>query len=103
MNKPRQADLLKAAIPPADFYRQELPTMPPPRRDSGWVSGGLCPFHDDRHTGNFRINLDTGAYLCFACDARGGDIIAFLRCRDDLTFSEALEALRGGRRVSRCR
>lgn len=85
-----------------DFYRHEQTTMPPPRRDNAWVDGGLCPFHDDHRTGNFRVNLDTGAYFCFACGARGGDIIDFLRNRDALSFREALEALSAGRRVTPC-
>ena len=29
-----------------------------------------CPFHDDNKP-SFGINLETGAYQCFACDAKG--------------------------------
>jgi len=75
--------------------------MPIPKRDYGWVDGGLCPFHDDHRSGNFRIHLESGAFKCFSCGEKGGDIIAFLRRREDLTFSESLEALRGRRRLSR--
>ncbi len=84
---------VKAGIPPADFYRVEVPTMPPPKRETGWVSGGLCPFHADHHRGNFRVNLDSGAFTCFACGAKGGDIITFTRLRHGLSFPEALQAL----------
>lgn len=84
---------VKAAIPPADFYRTELPGMPAPKRDHGWVSGGLCIFHDDKHVGNFRINLDTGAFTCFACGTKGADVIAFTQTRHGLSFPDALAAL----------
>jgi len=84
---------LKARIPPGSFYALELPGMPPPKRDEGWTNGGLCPFHDDRHSGNFRVNLDTGAFTCFACGAKGSDVIAFVQLRDGLSFPEALRAL----------
>ncbi|MBN2309197.1 MAG: hypothetical protein JXR94_09520 [Candidatus Hydrogenedentes bacterium] len=88
-----QASRLKAAIPPAEFYSMELPTMPAPRPGQGWVNGGLCPFHPDRHVGNFRVNLESGAFTCFACGAKGGDIIAFVELRYGLDFADALELL----------
>jgi DNA primase len=83
---------LKAAIPPAEFFAAELPDMPPPR-GAGWRDGGLCPFHEDHHRGSFRVNVDSGAFRCFACGARGGDVLAFLMMRDGLTFPEALREL----------
>ena len=75
-----------------DFYRSELPTMPPPRGGE-WRDGGLCPFHSDKHAGSFRVNLDSGAFTCFSCGAKGGDIIAFIQQRDGLSFREALQKL----------
>jgi DNA primase len=66
--------------------------MPAPKRE-GWVDGGLCPFHADEHRGNFRVNIDTGAFRCFSCGVGGGDIIAFLMKRDGLSFPEALRKL----------
>ena len=79
-------------IPPADFYCIELPTMPAPR-GGGWRDGGLCPFHADQHPGSWRVNLDTGGFVCFACGAKGTDIIAFIQLRDGLSFPEALQKL----------
>lgn len=93
-NMRNQAKRIKECVSPQEFYREQLPCLPPPKRDAGWVSGGLCPFHDDRRTGNFRVNLNTGAFKCFACGARGGDVIDFLQRRDKLTFCEALKALK---------
>lgn len=61
---------VKGYIPPAEFYRTELPTMPPPR-GGGWRDGGLCPFHADNRAGSFRVNLETGAFTCYLV-ARGG-------------------------------
>ena len=83
---------VKASIPPADFYRAELPAMPPPRA-SGWRDGGLCPFHADSRAGSFRVNLETGAFTCFSCGAKGSDIIAFTQLREGLSFPEALSKL----------
>lgn len=87
------ANTIKAAIAPLHFYRAELPGMPAPKREHGWVSGGLCPFHDDAHAGNFRINADTGAFTCFACGVKGADAIAFVQRRHSVAFPEAVRML----------
>lgn len=83
---------VKAYIPPGNFYHVELPAMPP-SRGSGWRNGGLCPFHSDKHAGSFRVNLETGAFTCFSCGAKGGDVIAFIQQRDGLSFPEAVQKL----------
>ena len=87
-----RAAQLKQAINPADFYNYELPTMKPTTR-TGWVNGGLCPFHADNKPGSFYVNLDTGAYRCFSCGIAGGDIMAFVMERDGLAFPEAINRL----------
>jgi hypothetical protein len=87
------AALVKAMIPPREFYRAELPGMPVPKREHGWTDGGLCCFHDDQHRGNFRVNLDTGAFCCFACGVKGADVIAFVQRRYAVSFLDALEHL----------
>lgn len=83
---------VKAYVRPDDFYRSELSAMPPPR-GGGWRDGGLCPFHSDKQAGSFRVNLETGAFICFSCGTKGGDIIAFIQQRDGLTFPEAVQKL----------
>ena len=83
---------VKAYIPPDDFYRSELPAMPPPR-GGGWRDGGLCPFHLDKHTGSFRVHLETGAFTCLSCGAKGGDIIAFIQQRDGMSCLEVVQKL----------
>ncbi|WP_052700776.1 CHC2 zinc finger domain-containing protein [Methylocucumis oryzae] len=86
-----RADYIKEAVNPADFYRHELPDAR--LKQSGWNDGGLCPFHADNKPGSFRVNLQTGAYRCFACDAAGGDVIAFTMALHGLKFVEALAQL----------
>ena len=87
------AAAIKAAVSPAGFYRAELPKMPAPHREHGWVDGGLCPFHPDKHARNFRVNLDSGGFTCFACGAKGGDIVTFTQLRHGLSFPDALKAI----------
>jgi DNA primase len=38
----------------------------------------LCPFHDNRNTPAFTMNLSRGLYYCFSCEARG-NLMTFLR------------------------
>jgi len=85
------ADYIKDSIPTIDFFRYELPEAK--LKSHGWNDGGLCPFHDDRKPGSFRINLISGAYKCFACGTSGGDIIDFVRALHGLSFVEALKKL----------
>lgn len=91
MNPIKVADL-RTAIAPGDFYRHELPRMPVPR-STHWCDGGLCPFHDDHKPGSFKVNLTTGSFRCFACDARGGDIVDFVRLREGIKFQDALRLI----------
>lgn len=80
------------SIPPSDFYRFELPSMPSPT-GGGWCNAGLCPFHDDRKAGSFWVNVDTGAFVCFSCSTKGGDVISFTQQRDSLSFPDAVSKL----------
>ncbi|MDO9213447.1 MAG: CHC2 zinc finger domain-containing protein [Methylococcales bacterium] len=84
------ADDIKQSVNPADFYRHELNV---PLKKHGWQDGGLCPFHSDNKQGSFFVNLETGAYKCFACVANGGDIISFTMALHGLRFAEALAQL----------
>jgi hypothetical protein len=40
-----------------------------------------------------RLNLDSGAFCCFSCGAKGGDILAFHRLRSGLDFREVIRDL----------
>jgi len=86
------ANALKGMISPHHFFSSKLPTMPRPKQAT-WNDGGLCVFHNDRHAGSFRVNIETGAFCCFSCGAKGGDIIAFLMMQNELSFREALRKL----------
>jgi DNA primase len=82
---------IKAAISAFDFYSFELIGLK--TRKDGWNKGGLCPFHSDKSAGSFDVNLTSGAYNCFACGAKGGDIIAFTMNFHGMSFSEAIKKL----------
>ena len=84
------AEQIKNAINPADFYRHHLNA---PLTKHGLNSGGLCVFHNDRKAGSFFVNLNSGAFICYSCGTKGGDIIAFTMRLYGLTFSEALAQL----------
>ena len=53
---------------------------------------GLCPFHDDHHYGNFRVNPAKGTYICFACGARG-NAITYLMEAEGMKFPDAIRWL----------
>jgi DNA primase len=56
-----------------------------------WRSA-LCPFHKDSRP-SLRINVESGAYRCMACGARGGDVLDFHRARHGLSFHQAARDL----------
>lgn len=84
---------VKESVNPAEFYLGELPSMPTPRKRNGLVNGGLCPFHADQRPSSFFVNVSNGAFVCYACGAQGGDVLAFLMLRVGYTFRDALEYL----------
>ena len=90
------AATIKSRIDPRTYYAGELMEAPVSRwRGTGWQDGGLCPFHADNRAGSFRIHLGSGAYDCFACNAKGGDVIAFHMHKHGLGFADALRDLSG--------
>ena len=50
-----------------------------------------CPFHQER-TASFHVDDRKGVYYCFGCHAKG-DLIAFVRETENLSFMEAVERL----------
>src|SRR5271154_1562773 len=52
---------------------------------------GLCPFHNEK-TPSFNVDADKGFYKCFGC-GKAGDAITFVRETEQLSFTEAIEAL----------
>jgi hypothetical protein len=51
------------------------------------------PKRIDRHIGSFKINLRTGHWADFATNERGGDLIALVAWRYDVSQSEAARRL----------
>ncbi len=61
------------------------------RKAGGARMKGLCPFHNEK-TPSFHVDADKGFYKCFGC-GKAGDAITFVRETEQLSFSEAVEAL----------
>jgi hypothetical protein len=47
------------------------------------------PHRSDRHHGSFKVNLRTGRWADFACDARGGDPVSLSAYLSRLSQTEA--------------
>lgn len=52
---------------------------------------GLCPFHTEK-TPSFSVNAEEGLYYCFGCGEKG-DVITFVREKEQLDFVGAVEWL----------
>jgi hypothetical protein len=77
-------------LPPAKtFYERECGQLSRPSRE--WAKA-LCPFHPDNRP-SLSINLRTGGFNCFACQARGGDAVDFLILRYGYDFRTACQKL----------
>ena len=68
-------------------------------RKAGVNLTALCPFHDDRHDGNFIVRQSNvpekrggNTYRCFVCDAKGGPV-QFLMAHERLSFPDAIRWL----------
>lgn len=90
---------IKQSIDPSDFYEYEGQEITKHEKES-WKLAGLCPFHADRHSGSFFIQGNSGAFRCFSCDAKGGDIIAFIQKKYEMSFKEAIKKLKSDWRLS---
>lgn len=61
------------------------------RNAGGGSLKGLCPFHDEK-TPSFQVTPARGLFYCFGC-GEGGDVITFMEKIDNLSFTEAVQAL----------
>lgn len=50
-----------------------------------------CNFHDG--SDSMRINLASGGWCCMACNAKGGDVLAYHQAAHGLDFIDAAKAL----------
>ena len=68
----------------------------------GWGGKGwrrvLCPFHRDRHP-SLSVNTGSGGFYCFACGAKGGDLVAYVMLRDGVDFKTAAQMLNAWRQA----
>ncbi len=90
---------------PEDFRRAHeaaLPYLPailhrllPGGKVVGREYHALNPRRRDRHPGSFKINLTSGKWADFACDARGGDVVALVAYLLGLSQVEARQTLLG--------
>ena len=61
-------------------------------RKTGVRYTALCPFHDDRHDGNFIVYPKGNCYRCFTCDAKGG-VVDFLMDYGKMSYPDAIRWL----------
>ena len=73
---------------PADYYADEGVKL----LGRGAWRDALCPFHPDTSP-SLRVRIETGAFRCMACGARGGDVLAFHMRRHELRFIDAAKSL----------
>ncbi len=73
------------------FYEPIVGRLSRPNR-KGW-SMGRCPFHSSKSGKSLAVNLNTGGFHCFGCDARGGDVVAFAMKLHGWNFREAAKQL----------
>ena len=52
----------------------------------------ICPFHDDRHNGNFIVYPKGNCFKCFVCGEKGG-VVDFLMKHERLTYPDAIRWL----------
>jgi DNA primase len=73
---------------PAEYFREQGLKL----TGRGEWKSAVCPFHNDTRP-SLRVRLDTGAFRCMSCGAKGGDVLAFHMRRHGLLFIEAAKAL----------
>jgi hypothetical protein len=61
-------------------------------RKTGIRYTALCPFHEDRHDGNFIVYPKDNCYKCFTCGAKGGPV-QFLMDYGKMSYPDALRWL----------
>lgn len=81
------------------FDRDRLPDWPAYADRSGLELRGrgrwrsvLCDFHSDSDP-SMRVNVETGAWVCMACGAKGGDVLAHHMQRTGADFVQAARDL----------
>ena len=73
---------------PLGYYESQGLTF---RERKGRWRTTRCEFHQG--SDSMRVNTQTGAWCCMACNAHGGDVLAYEMAAHGLTFIEAAKAL----------
>lgn len=53
----------------------------------------ICPFHNDRKLGNFKVNTQKGLWRCFACGEGGKGGISFYQKYHNVSFHTAVQEI----------
>lgn len=61
-------------------------------RNDGVNKTCLCPFHQDKHIGSFKISEAKNIFTCYSCGAHGGPV-EFLMRHERLTYPDAIRWL----------
>src|SRR5262249_14138919 len=83
---PATLEQIRAASDIVDVIGAVLPLK---RAGANFVT--LCPFHREK-TPSFNVNPHRQIFHCFGCQ-KGGDVFAFVRDYENLTFVEAVQRL----------
>ena len=62
-----------------------------PLKGPGKWKTGPCHFHGG--SDSLRVNVQSGGWVCMACGAKGGDVIAYAMQRHEIGFVEAAQLL----------
>jgi hypothetical protein len=74
---------------PVSYYEAQGLTLQGPR-NAAWKTTE-CRFH--RGSDSMRIKVGSGAFVCMACGARGGDVLAYQMAAYGQSFIEAAKQL----------
>jgi hypothetical protein len=98
--KPHNAARKRGAIDFAGINRAALAAFPavlarilPGGKRVGGEFFAYNPKRNDRSLGSFRVNLRSGKWADFACDARGGDIVSLCAYLQGCSQSQAARLL----------
>ncbi len=80
-------EAIRARVGIVDLVKEFVPQL----QRAGRSYKARCPFHQER-TPSFIVTPDRQTFHCFGCGA-GGDVFAFLRKMESLSFTEAAEKL----------
>ena len=81
----------REALPePLDYYTSTAGLVLRGPTRSNWKTTS-CAFHGG--SDSFSVNIKTGGFICFNCQAKGGDILAYHMAAHGLSFVEAAKAL----------